>query len=311
MLDRRTYLQSAALTLAAPAGVGHLAAMADRRWTAVEAPTSRTLEAAVQTPVGAFAAGSNGILLERTSDGWTVRRRNGPSGNGNDLHAVDVDDDGTQVWMAGASGALGAYDVYAAELTDHTAPDDVTDTLTALSVTGSGDEATVYLGDASGNVHVSRDGGASWTHLTPGSGATIHGLDSDDETHAALVDGTGSVFETTGDEWERAGLDAESHLEAVAVEDEVTVIGSKVHERSDDGWRSVDVTDAALTDVAICACGGVHAVGVDGDVVHRPGEKQDEPGAWRVSSPTEATLHGVTVGHPHVAVGASGTILER
>ena len=317
MLDRRSYLQGAALSLGVPAAgvsLDRLAEMTDHRWTAVETPTSRTLNAAATASTGPVAAGRNGLLLERTDDAWTTVTRNGPGGDGSDLTTLGVTDDGDRVWMAGASGALGTYDVRAGERTDRTAPDDVTDDFTALSVAGSPGDEHVYLGDSSGTVHVSTDGGESWTHLTPGSGATIHGLDCYGPASAVLVDGAGAAFETaTGTDWHRAGVDAEGRLAAVDADgaDDVTVVGARVHERTDTGWHATDVTGATLTDVAVCSCGCVHAVGANGTIAHQPGEEMGNDGGWEVSSPTDVTLHGVALGYPHVAVGASGTILER
>ncbi|WP_435067044.1 hypothetical protein [Haloplanus sp. C73] len=315
MVNRRSYLQGGAVFALGVGGVvDRLASMTEHRWTRVQTPTSRALYAATKAASTQFAAGSNGIVLQRTNDGWTVVRRNGPSGNGNNLRALGVTDDGARLWMAGASGALGEYDVDADELTDHTAPDDVTDTFTALSVAGSGDEPTVYVADASGSVHVSRDGGGSWTHLTPGSGATIHDIHCYGETSGVLVDGNGQAFETTtGTDWRRAGLDTDDHLAAVDAHgaDDAHVVGTRVHERTGDGWSATDVTEAALNDVTVCTCGCIHAVGANGTIAHYPGEEMGHADGWQVSTPTATTLHGVALGHPHVAVGESGAIFEK
>lgn len=317
MVDRRSFLHGAALSLGLPAvGVTgtSLASRNRHRWTRVTTPTSDALHAVARAATGPFAAGGNGILLERTDAGWTAVRRNGPGGDGSNLTTLGVTTDGAHLWMAGASGALGVYDVRDGTLTDRTGPAGATDEFTALAVTGSAGDANVYLADAAGGIHVSFDDGTpgSWTHLTPGSGASIHGLDCYDATAGMFTDGTGSVYATTtGTDWHRVGIDgADGRLAALDADgsSDVTVVGDHVYRRAD-GWTESTVIDEALHDVAVCRCGCIHGVGAGGTIVHRPGSGSEDD--WRVSTPTGENLRGVALGRPHVAVGAGGTILER
>ncbi|MFB6303988.1 MAG: hypothetical protein ABEH47_02380 [Haloferacaceae archaeon] len=317
MLDRRSFLRGASLAFAVPAAgvVGsRLLERSGREWTRVATPTSNTLHAVADAATGPFAAGGGGVLLERTDSGWRTALGDGPGGNGNNLTALGTTADGNEVWMAGASGALGAYDVQSSDLVDRSAPDDVTGEFTALAVTGSAGDANVYLGDASGTLHVSFDGGRpnTWRHLTPGTGATIHSLDCYDARAGVLVDGNKAVYRTAdGVTWERIGIeDADGSLYAVDATgpDDVWTVGASIYSRTDDGWTSPDLSHGSLQDVGVCPCGCVHAVGASGTIIHRHGHGD---GDWRTSSPTGENLHGVALGRPHVAVGASGTVLER
>lgn len=334
MMQRRSFLRGASFALGMPATgslASRMAEMGDRSWTSVSSPTSETLHAVARTVAGPFAAGSNGVVVGRTDAGWEAVRRNGPGGDGNNLQSLAATGDGERLWMAGASGALGEYDVAGDELTDRTAPDGVTNTLTAVAVTGEAGEATVFLGDAAGTVHVSRENGraGSWTHLTPGDGSAIRDVACYGPNAAVLVDADATVFATTdGDHWRRIGVDdAEGDLYAVDATraGDVAAVGAGVYLREGGDWRSPDLTAAACSDVAVCSCGCVHAVGASGTVLHRPGRgmrtgggshgggggTETDGGRWKRSSPTGQNLHGVVTGRPHVAVGASGTVLER
>ncbi|MFQ3319289.1 MAG: hypothetical protein ACI8UR_000637 [Natronomonas sp.] len=325
--SRRTYLHGTAVTLGlAVAGAG--SAMERRghgdEWQRVSTPTNRTLTDVVFAADGAFAVGDGGVVLSRTDDGWETVLKNGPSGNGRNLTSAAAAADGKRLWMAGASGALAEYDVESGTLVGHSEPDGVTANLTDVAVTGTADGAGVYLADASGVIHASaaNGDGSSWTHQTPGSGATVHDLAFDGAGSGVFVDGNQGVFETSdGASWRRIGIETADHsLYALATDGAGTtrVVGGAVYTRADGEWTVVDPSDKALNDVAVGECGCVHAVGGGGAVLHRPGHDMagvrtaaERLELWSQANPTGENLHGIALGPPHVAVGDSGTVLER
>ncbi|WP_435095112.1 WD40/YVTN/BNR-like repeat-containing protein [Halarchaeum sp. P4] len=334
-LSRRDVLRAVGTGVAAStagAGTASAASSDTGGWQAVESPTDRTLTDVAHTAGGTYAVGGGGVVIERESNGkrapgeaaWRTVTANGPDGNGSNLAAAAATDDGTRLWVVGASGALAELDVSTNEFVSYRAPDDVTNEFTSVAVSGSGADAAVHVGDASGHVHVSTgsaDDGRTWTHVTPGSGASVRGLAMRDATTGALVDANGSVFETTdGTSWERVGVeDVDGGLYDVTVTGGQTrVAGGALHLEADGGWGRTDPTQKTLYDIEMGSCGCIHAVGAGGTILHRPGH--DIPGGvtvarwlglWDEASPVETTLHGVVMGDPHVAVGANGTIVER
>ncbi|WP_188878544.1 PQQ-like beta-propeller repeat protein [Halarchaeum grantii] len=330
-LSRRDVLRTVGVGLAAgTASAGSVSA--DGGWHAVASPTDSDLADVAHTASGAYAVGGGGVVLERrgsgTDDGaeWHTLTTTGPDGNGSNLHACAPTADGVRLWVAGASGALAELDVETNTVASHSAPDDVTDQFTSLVVAGSGDDATVFVADSSGHVHVStgtersEPGERTWTHATPGSGAAIRALARGDGGRVVAVDANGDVF-ARGSEgaWARIGIeDADAGLyDATVVGGRARVAGGTLYREGDDAWDATDPTERTLYDIAMGSCGCIHAVGASGTVLHRPGH--DLPGGvtvarwlglWEETHPVEADLRGVTLGDPHVAVGASGTVVE-
>lgn len=326
-LARRDVLRLTGGTLAAATAVGTLGqarAATDHEWTAVESPTDRTLYDVVTTADGLVAVGGNGIILERGDDGWTVVTRTGPTNNGNNLLAAATTSDDERVWMAGASGVIGEYDPTTGHLTSYSAPDDVTNTFTDVTVSGPAGDATVYVTDGSGQVHFSEKNGAAgtWQHTTPGSGAQITAGTVTGET-GWLADDNKDLFETTdGTTWNQLdapefgarlhGLDRSASDVLVAVGAGGTAVATL-----DGEWTQATVSGATLQAVEVAPCGCVHVVGGGGTVLHQKGTETsaEDLASWLAltpqSTPTGQNLHGITLGPPHAAVGASGTILER
>lgn len=294
-------------------------------WMAVDSPTQRTLHDVTRAEAGAFAVGAGGVVLERTEDGWSVVTESGPAGNGQNLSSAAATSNGACLWVAGASGAVGEYDPSTESMTTWSAPDDVTNTFTDIAVTGPAGDATVYLVDASGQIHVSEENGApgTWTHTTPGSGAEISAVTVSGST-GFLVDQNGAVFETAdGETWTELDTPAfdetlvdiemrSSQTVVLAGADGTVVVGSN------GTWEQESAADAALHDVEVAECGCVHAAGASGTLLHRKGHGTPPLKTlarvfdwWTQTSPTGHNLHGITPGHPHIAVGASGTILEH
>jgi len=310
--SRRDVLRAAGVLAASAATAG--TASASGGWHAVESPTDRSLRDV--THAGrAYAVGDDGVVLERRDGGWRPVTTEGPDGNGSNLHALAAGPDGERVWVAGASGALAELDVATNEFASHRAPDDVTNEFSDVAVRGD----VVYVADTSGHVHVGTDGGRTWTHETPGSGASIRAL-SRTANGVACVDGNGAVFERADGTWTREGIeDADHALRAVAhAGGQLRVAGGALYLETAAGWDVTNPSEATLTDLEVSSCGCVHAVGDDGTVVHRPGRGIPMGttvarwlGVWDVTRPVGDDLNAVAVGRPHVAVGASGTILER
>jgi len=298
-------------------------------WQPVDSPTDRALHGVARADARTYAVGGGGVILQRTGDAgeWRVLTASGPDGNGSNLHTAASD--GGRVWIAGASGALAVIDAATGDVTTHRAPDDVTNQFTSIALVGSGADATVYVADSAGHVHVSRgragdtgdkDSGRDWTHATPGSGAAIRDVTAADGRVVA-VDANDDVFEThSGASWDRIGIDdADATLRGVAIAGGTAhVVGGALYSETADGWDVANPCDATLSAVEIGSCGCVHAVGADGTVLHRPGYGIPAGttlakwlGRWETTRPVQTELDDLVLGAPHVAVGANGTIVER
>ncbi len=287
----------------------------EESWTRVKANVDNTIYDVAYTSEGAYAVAGGGILLERQSDAWVKVLDDGPSSNGNDLLGLDVTDDSTHLWLVGASGAIGEYDVTTGSLTDRSAPMDVTNNFTGVAVTGQSGSARVTVTGASGKVYYSADNGASgtWNENTPGSGAGLRAVDFYAGTEGHLVDGNQTVFETTdGETFSEIGIaDADVGVEGVDSDasDDVWVAGGggTVFRWDGDEWTPTDLGDPGLADIEVADDDqSGYTVGVSGAVFHFDGSD------WaRKETPTGQNLEAIVQGDPPIAVGASGTILER
>jgi photosystem II stability/assembly factor-like uncharacterized protein len=291
-------------------------------WHLADTSTAEKLHDVQNTLTNPFAVGGNGVILERTADSvWRTEVEDGPSGNGNNLYAADATDDGRRLWVSGASGALGEYDVKTGELIEHdplgggsddySGPDDQTGNFDGLAVTGMADEAHVYITDQSGHVLYSHDNGETWNDVTPGSGSTIPAIDFRDERKGHLCDTNGSVFATEdGENWEKIGIE-NANVNYYGIEsdgeDEVYVVGGGgiIREYNGNSWDTEDLGDERLNGVYTNAAGAGAAVGDNGEVL-------ENPGVWsRAKTPTDENLHNVTYGDVTAAVGANGIIIEK
>jgi streptogramin lyase len=310
---RRTVLKGAAASLVGATAFAMTGAAGDGGnddWTAVETPTGNTLYDVETTSDGVYAVGGGGVVLHRTDEGWRTVLDGGPTGNGNDLYGADVTDDGSRLWFVGSSGAIGEYDVSSGVLSDHSAPNDVTNNFNDVSVTGRGDEANVYVAGDSGKIHYSFENGetGTWDSVTPGSGSEINAIDFHDSKSGHAVDGNQTVFVTgDGTSWDELGIaDANYNLYGVDSDaaDDVTVSGGggTVYAWNGSEWTRADTGDAGLRDVEVDGDG--LTVGGGGAVFRLDGEWTGE------STPTGANLKAVVQADPAVAVGASGTVIE-
>lgn len=285
----------------------------DTTWMSVETPTEKTLYDVVYTTEGAYAVGGGGLLLERTDNGWEKVFDGGPTGNGNDLYGADVTDDGTRIWLVGASGAIGEYNVKTGNLNDYSAPNDVTNNFNDVAATADSGDANVYVAGDSGKMYYSLDNGETWDLVTPGSGSAINAVDVFDDRKGHIVDGNKAVFETgDGTSWSKIGIaDANVNFYGVDTDgfDDVWIAGGGgiIYDWNGTKWTATDTGDAGLRgiDVATDDSDGL-AAGSGGTVYDLTDDTWTEQ-----STPTGQNLKGVVRGDPDIAVGASGTILER
>lgn len=312
---RRSVLKLAGASLAATAVPATAYAGGDEEydWELIETPVDSTLHDVAHTATTPHAVGAGGLVIERTSAGWELVLDGGPTGNGNDLYGADVTDDGKRLWFVGASGAIGEYDVETGNLEDRSAPNDHTENFNDVAVTGAAGDADVYVADDSGAVHYSFDNGeeGTWEYEVPGSGDALNAIDFHGDREGHVIAEGGTVFATDdGTTWNRIGVeDADVSfygLDADAVDD-VTVSGGNGTIQSYDGsqWAPTDLGDAELRDVETDG-DDAYAIGGGGVIFERDG------GVWsQNATPVGENLLAVARGGVDLAVGASGTVLER
>ncbi|WP_137284479.1 WD40/YVTN/BNR-like repeat-containing protein [Halorussus salinisoli] len=310
---RRRFLKASAATVATAALPA--TATAAEGWTVAETPTGNTLYDVEYANDGAYAAGAGGVAIERTSEGWKKVFDGGVSGNGNSLYGADVTDDGKRLWFVGASGSVGEYDVETGTLYDHSKPTGSTNNFNDVSVTGTADEANVYVAGDSGKIFYSFENGASqtWDYVTPGSGAGLSAIDFHDAKSGHVVDTNQKVFETTdGVSYENIGI-ADANVNFYGVDsdacDDVWVSGGggMVFHWDGANWTPESLGDAGLLDVEVTDDDR------DGFTVGGGGKVYDlTAGEWEQdATPTGQNLKAVVRGSPNVAVGAGGTVIEN
>jgi len=323
-LTRRRFLAAGATATAAVGLAGCGNRTVPHGWLDVGAPVGGALRDVTLTTAGPHAVGEGGAVVARQGDAWETVVENGPAGQGNGLHGVAVTDDGRRVWLAGESGAAGAYDPVSGTLTDVSGPAGHTSTWTDVAVAGRAGSERVALLNGSGELLPgrARQGTVRWGELTkPTGGEPGTAVDAVDRT-TVVTDAAGGVYGHTGpvdpterDEagWTTMGLrGVESAIRDVSAmePDLVTVVTADgaAFDYDGYGWFRTPVAEAALHAVDRRGDDALTA-GVDGAVY----ELADH--AWqRADTPTSATLHGCALGtdsYADVAVGANGTVLER
>jgi len=300
--------------IVAPPGEGETGS-----WTRVRTESDNTIYDVAQTSEGAYAVAAGGQLLKREQDTWAVVLSDGPSGNSNDLYGLAVTDDGNTLWFAGASGALGEYDVTTGDLVQDRSGLNGTSTnnFRDVAVTGQSGSATVQIVDDAGKVYSSTVNGGGWNTATPGSGAVIRAIDTYDVSSGYIVDDNQSVFETTdsGNTWSDAGI-ADANVSFYGVDadasDDVWVVGGSgmVYRWDGSGWTPNSIGEPTLRDIEVGSgdASGL-AVGGSGALF-----EYDGSGWTRADTPTSQNLRAVIQGDdsaPSIAVGAAGTILEK
>lgn len=316
-ITSRKVLQSAGLATVALFGLSS-AVVADSSWQSVSSPIDKNIYDVEYTANGAYAVAGGGIILRRTDNGWKKVVDGGPTGNGNDLYGADVTADGEHLWFVGASGAVGEYDVMTKTLTNHSNPKDTGNNFNDVAVTGQSGDTNVYAAGDSGNVFYSFDNGKSqtWDRVTPGSGSGLKAIDFFDKRAGNLVDTNQKVFGTdNGNTWNALGIgDAGVNFYGTDSDaaDDVWVSGGngKVLKWNGNQWMPSDLGDASLRDIEVTDGDNVGlAVGGGGKIFQFNGK------SWKQQqTPIGANLKAVVLGNsnrPDIAVGASGTILEK
>ncbi|WP_247413844.1 WD40/YVTN/BNR-like repeat-containing protein [Halomarina salina] len=290
----------------------------DDPWTEVSSPTSKGLNAVVESADGAFAVGNGGDALVRRDSGWEQVLDFGPGGESNPLRGASASDDGQNVWFAGGSGVLGKYDVVAERLTDYSAPQGKTSTWEDVAAAGPAGGESIVVANGSGEVLPGTvdDGAISWGDVVkPGGGASIKGATAFDEDTFFVCDTNAKVYRSddAGTTWTAIGIDGGSvglYGVAAASGDDVNAAGGDGSVFAYNGavWTKLDAGGNGLLAITRSGEDGL-AVGSSGAVFERTAD------GWEPDDdvPVSNTLKGVVIGSsgPDVAVGGSGTILER
>jgi hypothetical protein len=285
-------------------------------WTTAETPVTSTLYDVEYTTNDAYAVGGGGVVIHRTSGGWRKALDGGPTGNGNTLRGSDRTNDGERLWFVGSSGAIGEYDVTTGNLNDYSAPNNVTNNFNDVAITGTADEANIYVAGDSGKMYYSFDNGETFDDVTPGSGSNINAVDFYDERSGHIVDGNKTAFYTNdGASWDRFGIaNANTNFYGVdsdsATDVTVAAGGGVVWNWNGSQWRREDTGDASLQDIEVESVPGL-TVGGGGKVFRR-----DNTGWHQEDTPTgqnlKAVLRGADFAYPYdIAVGAGGTVIEK
>jgi len=310
---RRSVLKLAGASLAAATVPAATHASDTDDWTAVRVPVDTTLHDVADTATVPHAVGGAGVLVERTAAGWELVFDGGPTGNGNDLFGVDVTDDGERLWLVGASGAIGEYDVETGNLVDRSAPNDHTGNFNDVAVTGPAGDAGVYVADDSGAIHYSFENGktGTWEYAVPGSGDSLNAIEFHGDRAGHVIAEGGNVFATDdGTTWNRIGIeDTNASFYGLDADtaDDVVVSGGNATIQSYNGnqWRPESLGDADLKDVET-DCDDGYAVGSGGTIFEQDG------GTWtQNTTPVGENLMAVSRESIDIAVGSGGTILER
>jgi hypothetical protein len=289
-------------------------------WQRIESPTDETLLGVAGTTHGPYAVGEGGIVLARDENGWTTVIESGPATKENRLTCVAVTPDGERLWFAGDSGALGMYDTQTGRKYDYTAPKEKTSTWEAIAVAGTPENERLCVANGSGEVlPVEFDGHGcpQYGEVTkPGDGSTISSLAADADSCYAS-DTNGNVFETGDEEWGRVGIEnAQVNFNGVSTAGESLLVAGGDgtiyrYDRPCENWTPLTAGEATIHALAHTdapdGSGRVVAVGASGAIHERtPGR-----GWHRLDAPVEDALRDVVLGETDVAVGASGTIIER
>lgn len=305
-------LGAAAVPLAGCSGV-------ESEWAAVDGPTDATLNDVATTREGAYAVGEGGVVVGRDETGWSTAVADGPAGDQNGLRSAGVTSNGRVVWFAGDSGAVGLYDTVAEHVADFSAPGEKTSSWEAVAVAGLAGSERIFLVNGSGELLRGTRHGADveWDEVTkPGSGSSVTALDVTPLEYAYLCDTDGAVYESSdaGGTWERIGIEgAGVDFDDVAAVDSghVDVAGGDgvVYRYDGAGWSRTTVGEDPIRALARDRYGAL-AVNAVGGIYERTFDGWTELAAAHAGNELLSIALG-TPRTPQIAVGESGTVLER
>lgn len=293
-------------------------AASDPEWNSVTTPFDVDLYDVVQTADGPFAVGGSGTVVANGGDGWKPVVGEGPGKQNRTLQSIDVTADGGRVWYAGASGAIGMYDVANGKQYDFSYSKDISASWSAVAVSGRAGAERVTVANTSGTVLPFSVTGREATYgapATPGGGSEITALEATPDGVVYATDTAGKVYETTKSGWTSVGIDAASvSLRDVAVgpDGRLYVAGANgtlySKTRSKQRWTANEVAGSALRDVEVLD-GHVVVLAADNRLFRRPVDGRTR---WRKSAPPVSNdLLALALDAPDVAVGKAGTVVTR
>lgn len=282
-------------------------------WKHVDVPFSSSLHDVTRFKKRVYVVGDSGTLLERANGEWSTLLDTGPSGNSNVLRSVGVSSDGKHVWFAGSSGTIGYFDVKAGEVTDLSNPEGESDQWNDMLVTGSAGSEVVRAADNNGEIVTLRlsKGAIESTNLVKprSAGQSITGLATGKSGQLFAVNTTGKLFTSaSGQNWSATDLVDTNLVDVTVHEGLVYAIVSSgfgyTYDPSADEKGKFDVSIS--TTHSITAGDSVVISGTNGMVADLV------DGTWKTTeTPASTDLYGVTTGKSDLAVGSSGTVVER
>lgn len=293
-------------------------AESERSWQSITTPFDADLYDVVHTDDGPFAVGGGGTIVANRSQGWEPVVESGPAGQNRMLRSIATTENGARVWVAGASGAIGAYDLIRDRMYDFSYAKDISGSWQSIAVFGTAGSETVFVSNASGTILTGTLSGlevTGWSPSKPGSGAAIPALAAAADGVVYAVDTGGNVYEKRPGEWAAIGIaDVQATLRDVTVGPQ-----KKVYVAAGDGaiyrydpaterWKPIETPAAGIRAVD-CSDGHLVAVSESNTVFRRPLNGRT---SWRrESTPSGNDLLAVATGYPDVAVGKAGTVVEK
>lgn len=294
-----------------------------RNWRVRDTRVGCDLYGVVRTVDGPVAVGDGGTVAADRGTGWEAVVENGPAVRRSQHRAIDATDDGRRVWVVGDEGAIACHDVREGRTYDYGYPTELTDSWTAVAVSGPRGREKVLAADDDGRVLPFAVDGTDpdWGHLDHvGAAETpVAAMASTPEGVGFAVDIAGTAYKTTPDSgWTDIGVVATD----VAFGDLYAGPNQQVYVAASDGqiyrygdayhsWTPIEVGEAGVRALDVVPEGDgrrrMAALGSDGSVYERVAAERWE----NVPAPTDARLDDLSLGPTDVLVGENGVVVER
>lgn len=293
-------------------------AATDPEWKGVTTPFDVDLHDVVQTNDGPFAVGGSGTVVANSGNGWEVQVSEGPAKQNRALTSIDVTEDGGRIWYAGASGAIGTYEIEEGKQYDFSYSKDISASWSAIGVAGRAGTEQVYVANTSGKVLPFSLTGREATYgapATPGGGSEITALEATPDGVVYATDTAGNVYQTTNSGWTTVGIDEAE----VSLRDVTVGPGGRIYVAAANGtlygkmpakqrWTANEVAGSALRAVDVFD-GHVVVLSGDNRLFRRPVDGRTR---WQKSTPpTSSDLLALALDTPDVAVGKAGAVVTR